>query len=133
LICQWIIPALEQPDSISIVIVSSANEGQYEVGSALYVDNLSLDYFAVNVPVISNNMVKLYPNPATNQVSINSNSIAPLGSQFLLYDVLGKLVLTQTIAQQNTNISLAHLPKGMYIYTICTPNGDKSKGQLVID
>lgn len=122
----------EQPDSISIVIVSSANVGQYEVGSALYVDNLSLDYFAVGVPVIASNIVKLYPNPATNQISIVSNDFAPFGSQFLLYNVLGKLVLTQTIAQQNTTIPLAHLPKGVYTYRLYSPNGDKSKGQLVI-
>lgn len=62
-------------------------------------------------------LVTVYPNPAAQFVSINL-ATPTLYAEFNLYDAIGKLVLTQKLAEQTNMIGLTHLPKGMYFYSI---------------
>ncbi len=58
-----------------------------------------------------------YPNPFTNEISINYellNSSAIL----VIYNLIGKKIKTQTITKNITNIDLANQPNGIYFVTI---------------
>jgi hypothetical protein len=67
----------------------------------------------------SNKVLSIYPNPSTNQltIQINSNFIIQ-NSKLLMYDILGNEVLNQTLKTQTTTLNIEHLTKGIYTIKI---------------
>ena len=70
----------------------------------------------INAPIAS---LKIYPNPVTENINIE---ITPSGNQqefeLKLYDILGRLVLTQTLYPYENTVSVTHLKTGVYSYRI---------------
>ena len=62
---------------------------------------------------------KIYPNPARDYLVVENNS-QEKNATFVLYDVVGRVVLQQSVSTQNT-ISTQHLPSGMYLYQFLNP------------
>ncbi|WP_439130905.1 T9SS type A sorting domain-containing protein [Polaribacter sp.] len=88
--------------------------GAFELGGTLSTTNFELA-----------NTVSIYPNPAKHKVTINGvDNIASIK----VFNILGKLV--KKVNKQNT-ISVAELPKGMYLLTILKENNVVSKRLLV--
>jgi hypothetical protein len=69
---------------------------------------------SVNTTGLANiaNSVKLYPNPASNQVTIVMNSVAE-GATLEVLDVMGRMVHTVPASQIST-IDISALTPGMY-------------------
>lgn len=61
-----------------------------------------------------NEETKIYPNPATSEVTINTTSPASLQ----IIDVQGKILSKQTISEGQNTINLAGLPKGVLIFMV---------------
>jgi PKD repeat protein len=59
------------------------------------------------------------PNPATNQLFINSQE--PLQANLVLYNALGQKVGTTALSGNSTQINVANLPSGIYLYQIINP------------
>lgn len=57
------------------------------------------------------------PNPATSKISVKSNAEL-IGSQFIIYDQLGKEVKSGIITSEDTEIDLSNLTQGMYLFKI---------------
>jgi hypothetical protein len=77
-----------------------------------YLATLSNDSFSLN-----ENKLLLFPNPSNNFVQIKSNSKI---DKITLFDTFGKAILIQT--QNNSEISVENLSKGIYIIEIFTEN-----------
>lgn len=110
----------QTPDSIQIVFTSSAdganNNGQ--VGSALWVDNVSLEIVnGIDLPMMPEVVVNCYPNPVTDYVTIDLQNV-PGKSMVGIYNADGKLMLQKQVLQGLNTIDFAALPCGNYIYTI---------------
>ncbi len=59
--------------------------------------------------------ISVYPNPFTDQVIISYKNVSEAaGKTIKLYDVTGKLYLTQILKSSKTSISVANLPNGIY-------------------
>jgi len=73
--------------------------------------------------------VTLYPNPASTftQISSEYNLV-----QIQLFDGNGKLVMTQLPNSKNVNISLSHLPQGLYFLKVTTDQGSTAMKKLII-
>lgn len=83
---------------------------------------------SINVGVVnitSNNEVKVYPNPARNIVYIASATDVNVS----LCDVTGRIV---AIAQKANEINVAQLPKGLYILTVISENGELLKREKIV-
>ncbi|MCX6351749.1 MAG: T9SS type A sorting domain-containing protein [Bacteroidetes bacterium] len=65
------------------------------------------------------NEFKLYPNPATTQITINTTDNK---SVLYIYDITGRLVHQQNISAQETTINTENYPKGIYTATIINNN-----------
>ena len=74
-----------------------------------YLETLSTKSFS------ENSAFTIFPNPAKNLVQIKSDSEI---EQVRIIDVLGKVIL----AQNNTEINVEHLTKGIYTIEISTGN-----------
>jgi len=76
-----------------------------------------------------NNQVNIYPNPTNNNFTIETNSTEKQTLQ--LFDVNGKLVLTQTI-NGKTNIDGSNLAEGVYNLSLTNYNGVVNKRLVII-
>lgn len=98
---------------------------QYKLGTSsdlvsdvVYFDNI---YFSVNqattlgINEFDTTNFKVYPNPAQDQWFIQSQSIV---TSIVLFDVLGKQVLSMTPNSLNSTIDASELSKGLYFATI---------------
>ncbi len=66
---------------------------------------------------------RIYPNPATNNIRIESNSIIKM---VRIVNVLGQEVYNQVAANRGLEINVSNLNAGVYFVTIETANGTKT-------
>lgn len=63
--------------------------------------------------------ISIFPNPFASQITINSNNASDLiGKKIKLYDITGKIYLTETLQSQSTTIPLYKMPAGVYFLKI---------------
>lgn len=84
----------------------------------------------VSSPEISKHNFRIFPNPATDRIFIESPNDAPL--TFRLYNVSGQPVLVQRFDNSATEVELPQSLRGMYFYTIIQEH-QKFTGKLFID
>jgi hypothetical protein len=90
--------------------------GNYAYSSTNFGANLyRYSNIALGINQIENNhFIVLFPNPATNQISINIEA-KRVGSNYYIYDVQGRIILSGKLINENTIIDLNSLTKGSYI------------------
>ena len=78
--------------------------------------------------------VKLYPNPAKEQITIEFNSRIKENTYFELYDILGSKVMYRQLLSNNNkvNVSTKSLNKGVYSYRITVNDKVISTDKLII-
>ena len=78
------------------------------------------------------NMVNVYPNPASTLITIELPlPKCEIKTQLQLFDVTGKKVLTKQINTITTPIDISNYPKGMYFYQLLGEKENYS-GKLII-
>ena len=86
--------------------------------------------------VEENNAVKnyifLYPNPANDFVTIQSDDPSVSLKQLEVYDVTGRKVMSETLFGQNQGLNIAKLHEGIYHFRIQTDNGCYTNLKLVV-
>lgn len=69
--------------------------------------------------------ITTYPNPFNSVITIASNTeAAVVGKVLKLYNIEGKLFVTQIIQSQNTVLDLSKIPSGMYFLKIESATGN---------
>lgn len=97
-------------------------------GGLLRFDNKG---FIGNIETLSYDSVSIFPNPATNNVSINGLDLSISKYDFSIYSLSGKLVGKYEIGNKTTSLSL--LESGLYIYEIRKGKKLIKTGKLVIE
>ena len=59
----------------------------------------------------------IYPNPAVDQVQIQTN-LSQVGNSFFVYDFTGKLMFTGELMFENTTVDMSSFSNGMYLIKI---------------
>lgn len=116
----------------------SLSSGKAQAGldsSTLYVDDLDMttvpnpDHSGVN-RISGRELIKVYPNPASGIVHIDAEPNSNL--LFKLMNVKGQVVAERTISGKD-DLNVAHLPHGLYFYTIENNNHELlQQGKLTI-
>lgn len=73
------------------------------------------------------NGIKVYPNPASEQLNFETIKRHSVIKQIIIYDLQGRQILTRSFNQGVTgivSIDFSNLPQGMYILSTTTDNGD---------
>jgi len=97
------------------VTISFANKGDY--GQFLYLDDFLIQ--GQDVTGFQENAapaIQLFPNPANETVYIRSDQ--SLSNDFIITDVLGRLVATVKPTGQLTEIAVSGWAKGAYFVTV---------------
>jgi len=83
----------------------------------------------VGIHNITSSGILVYPNPVTNVMSVNLKSISNSNIELLMYNPLGKIVLSSEINNANpestTKFDVSNLPQGVYLLII------KSEGKAI--
>lgn len=79
----------------------------------LQVCNLTAPLSNLNLTA-TEDLITIYPNPATDVLHIQTNFDSEFKSTFELYDMQGRLVLTKLMNSTTDTISVNHLSKGVY-------------------
>ena len=76
----------------------------------------------------------VYPNPASNLVTISYGDILSANVEWVLYTSVGQAVKQVTLEKgsNSTEVSLADLPKGLYFYSVTVAGEVLESGKLVV-
>jgi hypothetical protein len=72
----------------------------------------------------------MYPNPATDVVSIQFDDLYKL--KVTIYDVIGREVFSKLLKKSNKNIDISSLGSGTYIVQITNKNNEKIIKKLIV-
>ncbi|TVR78880.1 MAG: T9SS C-terminal target domain-containing protein [Chitinophagaceae bacterium] len=87
-------------------------------GTAEWYENIPNQISSVPNRIKNDNLISIYPNPASEYISVKFEKNTDSNYRLNLYDLKGQLIKTQNINQQNNRIELNGISKGMYIYSI---------------
>jgi hypothetical protein len=111
-------PPTATPDSVNIIAFSSAGNTP-QVGSALYLDDLSFEYSVGVDETETDGILSVFPNPTTGNVSAlldgESNTIT-------VYNILGEIIYSQNTSSKNLNIDLSSFEIGVYLLEVNNGN-----------
>lgn len=80
--------------------------------------------------VSKENILTIYPNPTQNNFIIETNNAEKQTLQ--LHDVNGKLILTQTLLAEKTNVDVSNLSQGVYNVSLSTNEGVVNKRLVIV-
>lgn len=109
------------PDTISVIIGAGDFFAETAVpGSLLDIDDLALAFpTGETVLLFEEKPIRLFPNPASQKITIQVGSIVGPNAQLQVFDVLGRQVYqTQLGDRQQDIISLQGWATGTYLYEI---------------
>lgn len=100
--------------------IATAGAHQTMKGNTGYNDAFLVKFKGVSVGINENtneNSLSVYPNPIQSEVSVKVDT-KDVGSDYTIYDNMGKIVLSGKIIAENTNIELGNLSAGIYWFSV---------------
>jgi hypothetical protein len=83
---------------------------------------------------LENSSVSIYPNPFSSNTTISLKNIDLSNStEFVLYNVLGEIVMSKMIHQNSTDLDMNEIPSGVYIYHLLNDNKSIQSGKLIAE
>ena len=103
------------------VVIQDNDSGSARIG----LDDLSWTcYSTLNVDDFETNTLKIYPNPIKGNTL---NAEVKSTTNYQIYDILGKKILSGTVTTSNKKINVSSLKNGIYILKLETANGSVTK------
>ena len=101
--------------------------------SILYVDNLSFDNLITSVQeqTDKNTLLNMYPNPASDIITLNIDNTNNAELTLNIYNVIGTLVKSETLKQNNRQINIRDLSNGVYMVSIKTKDWTESQRLII--
>jgi hypothetical protein len=109
-------------DTIRVSFASSGGASRILDSSTLYVDDVTMTGVPESVPtiMINNDLIKVYPNPVSSILNMDSPQRNDLSCQ--LFSISGQVVVSRKLASRNA-IDVSALPAGLYFYTVSDNTG----------
>lgn len=107
----------------SMAIADFNNDGGLDIAAINYLQNdlilFTNDMNTIGIQEFKNNSLSIYPNPTSNK--IHFKGLTSESETVTVYDVLGKLVLNQTLLPSE-GLDVSKLQKGVYILKLENSN-----------
>ena len=117
------------PDTANIFIVSS-NLSSLTDGGSMYVDNLSFEYEAGIGDMANTVETKIFPNPASDQLSFNFAE--EVNAEMSLFSNDGQLIYQDNVKGKELSIDVSTYAAGTYYFSLIENNKKISSGQFLI-
>lgn len=119
-----------QPDSFNLIIMSSGSF-DLNVGSVLYVDDLSLETVTGIIDLSKEfTAVKVYPNPVSDFVKFEIENEGE-NLELSLFDNAGRQIEQLTFSGKSTEVNLSNFPAGVYSYRVSDKSNLLGSGSFV--
>lgn len=108
---QWVdLTGLGNTDSL-LFTLSSSDVGSFGINTPLFycIDNFTTADSPVGISEIKNNVVQVYPNPASSYISLTKNI-----DEIFITDVEGRVVMESLKLNAGDKISVSQLKDGLY-------------------
>ena len=119
-------------NSLEIIPITNTNQGKYQFlhtnipsGNLYYrVKETDIDgaFVYSNIALLRNKKAEgnfdIFPNPANNLITISSPSNSTGKTKIILYDAVGKQLISSLLTGNTTEVNTASLPDGTYILKI---------------
>ncbi len=101
---------------------------------SIWITEAKSDCSLSEVPSITsqNLEIKLYPNPASNYIVVQTDETT-IGGAIIITDVTGREVTKTNIRNQESKISVAGFSSGIYFVKIKRPDGQSAVRKLVLE
>lgn len=76
--------------------------------------------------------IRLYPNPASSQLSIAMTKVKHLPVQYQLHDLAGRIVLSGSISKDRHSIAVSQIPRGVYVLRLSDANGTELRREKIM-
>lgn len=86
----------------------------------------------VGAEEIEHNKIQVFPNPASNRITILKSDVNNANSSFVITDLYGRIILSDYLTQSETQINIEALIDGIYFYTLSENNNRLQRGKLLI-
>ncbi len=83
-----------------------------------------------NILELNGSLASVFPNPVKNEITIRLDNNLINSSTFELFDVIGKLVMSEKMDSKTNTFQVSHLAQGMYILRI-TSNDYKKQMTII--
>ena len=104
----------------------------YNANGCLNDSTIEIVYAPVGLnELMLNNQTKLYPNPASDFVTLNINNT---GNDFIIinvYNVVGALIKSEQLNKSNQQINVEDLSNGVYVIEIKNKESTESKKLII--
>lgn len=87
-----------------------------------FIDDITIAQGLLNVNDVKLSSVKVFPNPMTDVLNISSNDII---DEVTIYDITGKIILSQTPNSVSPVINTSQFAKGVYLVKITIDGSSK--------
>ncbi|MCX6247635.1 MAG: YCF48-related protein [Bacteroidetes bacterium] len=110
----WTIQNSGTPSHLSSVYFTDANTGYAvgDMGTILKTTNGG-NSLGVNIQLSTENSLKIYPNPSSDNISIET-TVNQSHSELSILNINGQKILTRQITEAVTQINVSTLPGGVY-------------------
>ncbi|WP_034057475.1 S8 family serine peptidase [Lacinutrix jangbogonensis] len=121
LVCLWqALPNFNNAEIMQLVRESASqfNNPDYFIGygipdlSLALNEGLSVDEFPISATIL-----RVFPNPVTNELNVQLPSIYESGN-LIFYTILGKKVLESQVSQTQRKVNVSHFSKGVYLLKV---------------
>lgn len=107
--------------------LSSSDVGQYGMNTPAFfaIDDISLQFTGINE--MKNKKLVVYPNPATDIVTVQTNSN---NGTVQIFDISGKLLNNENYTSETFQLNIANYPAGTY-YVVLTSENARQTTKLI--
>lgn len=119
-------PPVNNNDNKIVFFFDFGTQGDGGPNSTYYFDDVAFSS-TLSIPSFAISGVTMYPNPASNQLTLEANSAIQKVS---IYNLIGQEVLTKTSKNNTTTIEISGLQKG--VYSVKTTIDDKESASKFI-
>lgn len=131
IVAEWVANQ-QAPDYLSIGFVSTMVSNEFSPNgdpeSVLLVDDINVEYTTVGLNDVASKNVSVYPNPASNRLTIQWPSLSQ--KQVEIVDAFGKIALATSTNGNTITLDTSSLSNG--VYTIRTRDEYSTSTQLVV-
>lgn len=102
-------------------------------GLPLFFDNFKIESFEniTGIVDLTKSMFSVFPNPASNIVTVNTDRNSNTVLTINIYNVMGKLVRTETLLQNQNQINIGDLDNGIYMVEIKSKKSTEKQKLLI--
>jgi len=115
------------------IIVLKASGASPTANDYLWIDNLAFSgtIAGISENIIQNHSIKIFPNPASDMIILKIDSKSNDDLVLNIYNTMGLLVKTEMLKQNQQQINIAGLGKGLYMVEVKSHNWSE-KQKIII-